>query len=429
MIRIKEIQDALTGVVGWEQGCTVETTIDDRLTDTESGIYYQQAHPLVTLENVSAIMPEDYAERYPVWVAASYDKGKKVRHGAGVWRSTVDGNDSEPDTPSASGWEPFNPLTDYVETMTRGSIAKTVQTFLQTKSLLRETKSLLERRSLFDGAGRMTNTIANGQRIVGMEIVPAYSAGVTVRLEKIGLQMTGATGTVRLYVFHSSQREAQRVIDFVVSKGDGSMEWMDLRDCYLPYKGDTGAWYVVYNQADLPQGMEAVNVTKDWSREPCGTCNRGSLEAWRELTKYLMVSPMKVQASETFAEFPELWDIADNIYTNTHNYGMNMMVSVGCDLTDFIIRQRDIFATVLQRQLAADMLRTLAMNPDVRVNRHQSNASHADLLYEVDGNPQGRETGLGKALREAYEALDFDTRGIDRICLTCRPVGVRYSTA
>ena len=240
MIRIKEIQDALTGVVGWEQGCTVETTIDDRLTETESGLYYQQAHPLVTLENVSAIMPEDYAERYPVWVAGSYDKGKKVRHGAGVWRSTVDGNDSEPATPSASGWEPFNPLTDYVETMTRGSIAKTVQTFLQTKSLIEDD-----------------------------------SAGVTVRLEKIGLQMTGATGTVRLYVFHSSQREAQHVIDFVVSKGDGSMEWMDLRDCYLPYKGDTGAWYVVYSQADLPQGMEAVNVTKYWSREPCGTCNRG----------------------------------------------------------------------------------------------------------------------------------------------------------
>ena len=192
------------------------------------------------------------------------------------------------------------------------------------------------------------------------------------------------------------------------------------------HMGDTGAWYVVYNQDELPAGMEAVNVTKDWSREPCGTCNRGSLEAWRALTKYMMISPFKATALETFTEYPELWDIADNIYTNTHNYGMNMVVSVGCDLTDFIVSQKEMFSTVLQRQMAVDILRTLALNPQVRVNRQQSNASTADLLYEVDGNPQGRKSGLGADLEAAYKALDLDTRGIDRICLTCRPTGVKY---
>lgn len=381
MIRIADIQQALFHLVGWEQDYDPEKAIDATLTQTDSGLYFQQAHPMVTLENIRAIMPE----------------GEHV---------TLDA---------------------FLTNLTNKAVTKTVQTFLQKKSLLKESRSLLERRSLFDGAGRMTNTIQNGQRIVGMEIVPAYSAGVTVRIERIGLQMTGATGHVTLYIFHSSQRDPFKTIDFEVTKGNGSMEWKDLTDCYLPYQGETGAWYLVYNQADLPEGMEAVNVTKDWSREPCGTCNRGSLEAWRELTKYLMVSPMKVPASETFQEFPELWDISQNVYTNTHNYGINMMISVGCDLTDFIIKQRDIFATVLQRQLACDVLRTLALNPNVRVNRNQSNASLADLLYEVDGNPQGRETGLGKELREAYDALDFDTRGLDRICLTCRPVGVRYS--
>lgn len=131
---------------------------------------------------------------------------------------------------------------------------------------------------------------------------------------------------------------------------------------------------------------------------------------------------------ETFAEYPEMWDIEDNIYTNTTNYGLNVEVSVGCDLTDFIIEQRQMFATVIQRQMAATVLRTLALNPHVRVNRNQSNASKNDLLYEVDGNTEGRATGLGYDLRKAYEALDLDTRGIDRICLTCRPVGARYRT-
>jgi hypothetical protein len=236
--------------------------------------------------------------------------------------------------------------------------------------------------------------------------------------------MTGAVGKVKLYLFSSDERDPIQTKEVTITKGNGSMEWFDLSDWYM--RG-SGCYYLCYNQDDLPEGMEAINVARDWSREPCGTCNRGNLEAWRELTKYLQVAPFRIKALETFAEFPELWDIEDNIYTNTHNYGLNVEVSVGCDLSDFIIKKRDIFATCVQKQMAATIIRTLAMNPDVRVNRRQSNSSREDLLYEIDGNPQGRATGLGKELKEAYDALDLDTRGIDRICLTCKPTLVKYT--
>lgn len=428
MIRITEIQDALLHLVGWEQSYDPQKQIDAALTESESGLTYQQAHPMVTLENIRSIMPEGYMYQYPAWSAETeYNKGAKVSSSGKVWESLQNHNENNIPAEDSEYWQEYDFVSVWLERLTRSAIAKVVQQFLTQKSLLRESKTLLERRSLFDGAGRLNNTIANGQRLVGMEIVPAYSMGVTTKLERIGLQMVGATGKVTLYIFHSSQKDPFKVIEFDVVKGNGSMEWKTLQDCYLPYMGDTGAWYVVYNQADLPAGMEAVNVTKDWSREPCGTCNRGSLEAWRALTKYLMVSPFKVNALETFAEYPELWDIEENTYTNTHNYGINMEISVGCDLTDFIIRERAIFATCLQLQMATDVLRTLALNPQVRVNRNQSNATTGDLLYEIDGNPQGRKTGLGADLKAAYEALDLDTRGIDRICLTCKPTFVKYT--
>ena len=428
MIRIDAIQEALLHLVGWEQSYDPQAQIDESLTQTESGLTYQQAHPMVTLENIRAIMPEQFMYQYPAWDKdTEYSKGAKVSKAGKVWESMADNNlDNTPDAGSEY-WQQYDFVSVWLDRLTRSAIAKTVQTFLQKKSLLRESKNLLERRSLFDGAGRLNNTIANGQRLVGMEIVPAYSMGVTTKVERIGLQMVGATGDVVLYVFHSSMKDPYETITFNVQKGNGTMEWKTV-DLHLPYMGDTGAWYVVYNQADLPQGMEAVNVTKDWSREPCGTCNKGSLEAWRALTKYMMISPFRVAALETFAEYPELWDVEDNIYTNTHNYGINMEVSVGCDLTDFIIQQRSIFATCLQRQLAVDVIRTLALNPQVRVNRNQANASKEELLYEIDGNPQGRATGLGKDLEDAYNALDLDTRGIDRICLTCQPTRVKYTT-
>ena len=116
------------------------------------------------------------------------------------------------------------------------------------------------------------------------------------------------------------------------------------------------------------------------------------------------------------------------MYTNTLNYGLNCEITVGCDLTDFIIEQRSIFQTVIQRQVAAIALRTLAMNPNVRVNRNQSNASKMDILYELDGNVEGRPGGLGYDLKKAYEALRLDTQGIDRICLSCNNHGVKYRT-
>lgn len=432
MIRINDIQDALMPLVGWQQDYNPAKAIDDDLLLSESGLLYQQAHPLVTLDNIRAIMPDDFAYQYPAWKdTETYEIDAKVRHKGKTWIATQEVTGVEP-ADNAEGWQPYDMVSDYIRQQVRAGIAQTVQQFLQTKSLLKESKPLLERRTFFDGSGRINNTQPNQQRLVGFAINPVRSMGVTAKIERIGLQMKGATGKVRLYLFHSSQAEPVYTEELEITKGNGSFQWFNVSNWYMPYISDGndagGTWYLCYNQSDLPEDMEAINVAKDWSREPCGTCNIGSVEAWRELTKYLAITPYKVPVGDDFATYPEMWDEEAIIWTNTCNYGMNVEVSVACDLTDFIIRERQVFATVLQRQVAYTLLRTMAMNPDVRVNRNQSNVSQQNILYELDGNPQGRENGLGMQLRKAYEALDIDTRGIDRICLTCRPVGLRYRT-
>ena len=431
MIRIADIQTALSHLVGWQQDYDPAKQIDAELLQSESGLYFQQAHPLLTLENIRSIMPDTYKMQYPSWDAVTqYSDGAKVKYNDVVYRATSANVGQQPD--QSDVWVVYDIVSDYLRQQVMGGIAQTVQTFLQMKGLLRETKSLLERRTFFDGAGRLNNYQTPQGKLVGFEITPVRAMGVTAKVERIGLQMTGATGAVRMYLFHSSQVDPIAVADLTFTKENGGFQWFEVQDWYMPYISDGnnsgGHWYLVYNQDDMPQGMVAVNATKDWSREPCMTCNPGSVAGWRELTKYLMVSPFKVSALETFREYPELWNIDDNVYTNTVNYGLNVEVTVGCDLTDFIIEQRMIFATVLQRQVAATLLRTMAMNPDIRTNRNQSNVSQQGILYELDGNPQGRAGGLGYDLQKGYEALELNTRGIDRICLTCQPVGVRYRT-
>lgn len=439
MIRINEICEALKNVCGWEQSYDPAKAIDDNLTQTESGLYFQGAHPLLTLDNMEAIMPDDWGIQYPVWDALTqWKQNKVVQYGNDTngnklfWKAKADNVGEEP-TEDSLFWSKYNILSDFLERMTRNGIATAIQTFTQIKQLDKETRNLLERRTFFDGAGRIRATLQNNHKLVGFEIVPVRAMGVTAKIEKIGLQMTGGTGVVRMYLFHSSQIDPIKTFDLNFTVTNGGFQWFPLNDCYLPYISDKnnagGAWFLCYNQDELPAGMEAINVSKDWSREPCGTCNMGSVEVWRELTKYLQVTPFMYNAPETFAEYPELWDIAYTMYTRTQNYGLNCEITIGCDLTDFIISQRQIFQTVIQRQVAAIALRMLAMNPNVRVNRNQSNATRMDILYELDGNTSSvRPGGLGYDLKKSYEALQIDTQGLDRICLACNNRGVRYRT-
>lgn len=438
MYRLKEIQDALLHVCGWEQSYNPKEAIDSDLTRSESGLMFQGAHPLLTLDTMRAIMPDDWGYQYPEWNSReTYSVGTIVQYDLNgnddelYWESIRDNNTNEIPGESVLFWKPYNILSDFLERMTRNGIATAIQTFTQIKQLDKETRNLLERRTFFDGAGRIRATLQNTHKLVGFEIVPVRALGVTAKIEKIGLQMTGGTGIVKMYLFHSSKIDPIKTFDLDFQVKNGGFQWFTLEDCFLPYiskdNNSGGSWFLCYNQDELPQGMEAINVSKDWSREPCGTCNIGSVEVWRELTKYLQVTPFMYNAPETFAEYPELWDIAYTMYTNTQNYGLNCEITVGCDLTDFIISQRQIFQDVIQKQVAVIALRALAMNPNVRVNRYQSNATRTDILYELDGNTSGvRPGGLGYQLKKAYEALKLDTQGLDRVCLSCNNRGVRY---
>lgn len=427
MYRLNDIVDAFKPIVGWEPD---GEDIAEVLSQSESGLYFQEAHPMLTLRAMRAIMPTDFVEKhYKPWDAdTTYQKGAKVRYSANnatkVWLSTQGENTDVPGQSDA--WEEFNPLSDFLEKKTVASIKKVVTKFIESKVEGLETRNLLDRRTLFDGAGRLNDRIQGTNRICGFEIVPLRSGGITMKLEKIGMQFTGNTGDITFYLFHSSKSEPVWSQTFNYNKTNGTFMWFDLADVFLPYISDDtnsgGSWYLVYNQRELPAYMEAINFARDWSREPCATCNKGNVQLYREMTKYVQISPFCVDVEEDWE--PALWDIQDNIYTNTQNYGINLQFSIGCDLTDFMTSQRNIFASVVQKQVTTDCLRALVLNPDVQVNRVQANAGRDDILYELDGNGQGIK-GLQGELDKAYKALSFDTRGIDRVCLTCHNRGIR----
>ena len=55
MYRIDDIVTGLTPLVGWEQDWDESKQIAEALTVSESGLHYQDAHPLLTLEKYSSV--------------------------------------------------------------------------------------------------------------------------------------------------------------------------------------------------------------------------------------------------------------------------------------------------------------------------------------------------------------------------------------
>lgn len=440
MIRLNDIQEALSKVVGWEQNYDPQNQIDKELCESESGLYYQGAHPLCTLDNLCAVMPDNFLYSYPAWnQLIHYQKGSKVRHNGELWIANEDSvnvppeaNDFNKDFNNDFGselagyWVRYNLASDFIRKLTENSIKSVAMRFIREKILGKETRNIIEKRTIFDGAGRIADTIENKGQIVGFEITPLRQGGITMKIEQIGLQFYGNTGDIKLYLFHSSCAEPVWSQTITYNKQNGTYQWEAVKDLYLPYLNPKtnagGSWYLVYSQNELPDYAEAVNFARDWSREPCSTCNKGDVMLYREMTKYVRISPFRVDTPSDWDGM--LWDIASNIYTNTQNYGLNIQFTIGCDLTDFIIAQRFIFADVLQKQVASDSLRTIALNPNVRVNRNQANVARDNILYELDGNGQGVK-GLNGDLEKAYKALSIDTTGLDQICLGCHTGGVK----
>lgn len=434
MVRSGDIQDKLLHLIGWQQNYdTSELKVSDALTVSETGLYFQQIHPLLTLQNMACIAPDFKNIDFEGYDSKkNYKRGNIVKYNTKIYRALKDSKGEQPDIKSEY-WENTNLFSMWLEDKTKASIQKAITRYCNEKIFEGTSKALCDNRTLFDGTGRLVDTIKNKNNVVGFEIVPIRSKSVVTKINKIGLQFTKA-GDYTIYIMHSSSDEPVITLNLTKVK-DNSTEWFILDDVYLPYQSDSndagGSWYLCYSQSELPEGSLAIRKDKDWSKGPCGSCSRKELLSWKAWSKYIEVHPFFV--NQELVNIDEagihLWDVDNNQYTYNSNYGLNLEVTVSCNITDFIIEQRLAFQDVIAKQVAIDMLREFAYNANVRTNRHSINASRLDILYEIDGDSASlKKSGLSYQLDMAINAIKLDTSGIDKVCLPCRNNGIKYRT-
>lgn len=434
MIRIKDLNEQLLHLVGWQQSYdTSEVKLSDNLTQSESGMYFQQVHPLLTLPNLMSIAPDFKNTNFPGHDAnSSYKEGVVVTLEDKYYKSIKDVPVNTEIT-NDEFWIETNLFSEWLEDKTKASIIKLINKFINMKLADKASKSLIENKTLFDGTGRLTNLATNRNRFVGFEVDTVRSKGVTVKINKIGLQFT-RPGKYKVYILHSSCDTPVYSFEFEKLKSN-SIEWFKPKeDILLPYESQEidagGSWYIGYLQSDLPENSQAINRDRDWSTQPCKGCSRQEFLAWQAWSKYIEIHPFYVDENQLLGEDEQMYfDPEIMNFTYDANYGINLDVSVYCDLTDFIIKQKQLFQDVIAKQVAVDFLREFAYNPNVRTNRRSINASRTDILYELDGDSSSmKHSGLNYELDLALKALNFSTQGLDRVCLPCVNHGLKYRT-
>lgn len=434
MIRIKDLNEQLLHLVGWQQSYdTSEVKLSDNLTQSESGMYFQQVHPLLTLPNLMSIAPDFKNTNFPEHDAnSSYKEGVVVTLEDKYYKSIKD-VPANTEITNDEFWIETNLFSEWLEDKTKASIIKLINKFINMKLADKASKSLIENKTLFDGTGRLTNLATNRDRFVGFEVDTVRSKGVTVKINKIGLQFT-RPGKYKVYILHSSCDTPVYSFEFEKLKSN-SIEWFKPKeDILLPYESQEidagGSWYIGYLQSDLPENSQAINRDRDWSTQPCKGCSRQEFLAWQAWSKYIEVHPFYVDENQLLREDEQMYfDPEIMNFTYDANYGINLDVSVYCDLTDFIIKQKQLFQDVIAKQVAVDFLREFAYNPNVRTNRRSINASRTDILYELDGDSSSmKHSGLNYELDLALKALNFSTQGLDRVCLPCVNRGLKYRT-
>ena len=366
------IQNCMTSLIGWrnDANTSVPQITNTALLTSNSGLYYNDFHPLLLIENIANTLPED---------------------------KTID-----------------NYLTEKVNSGINKALTKGVLE----KKLNESTKTLLNSSKLFDGIGRFQDTVISNGRFVGVELEMFPSYGAKVIIDKIGLQFTQTQTNLPIYIFHTSQLNPIKTVTATTTKAS-SLEWLTLSESIdLSYLSETydsgGMFYIGYFQDNI--SGQAIKKDFNFIDGPCNTCRGGAnaMKVWNERLNFVRIVPVEVANGSLNGT--QMFDYTKRKYNATNNFGLNFGVTVQCDISQYLCEQKLILTDLIGKQIAVDILND--MKHSTRLNRI-ANVSQNMIIRDLEGDRETFEPGLAKRLSDSVKAVDFDFSKIDSPCLPC----------
>lgn len=427
MYDVTKIRTAFANLVGWRSPYNPDfPTLSTAVTTTNTGLYFEDQIPFLTIENMDAIC-EDYDNMGLSAYAAgtTYAAGDKVLASSRAYISLVGSNIGHTPSTSPTYWRPL--LEQFLLDTNKQVAIMVIEQMLTMKKLNNATKALYDQVMIFEGAGSMNSTVIKEGRFVGIRVTPSKYNGIAVKLNYLGLQFTQQQTDLNIYVFHSSRIDPLATIQVSTTQTAKGFQWIELTDRMLYYSNVDqstvtnqvdagGSYFIGYFEDDITG--QAIDKQWDYSKEPCGTCNKDlyNLYAYNLYNKYAKVEPFYVESADLNGT--QLWNIEETQYPRIGNFGMNLNISVLCDMTDILITEKKKFAQAVIKQMGVFVANKIMYSS--RVNRI-SETLKKNMALELKGVADSNFFGLETQLHREIKAIDFDFSKLDGPCFRKSP--------
>jgi hypothetical protein len=420
MFNRSRIETAFMGMAGLRQTNNPDfPQLSDDLIYTGTNILIQ--HPLLNIENIDMSSRNYALYNFAEWAAGTtYASGDRVRSSGIVYESLVDANTGNTPASSPTQWSEVNLLSLYLEDVFRDAISDTVQQVFIRKKLNGQTKTLLQNLRLSQGAGAFNDLIINEGALVGVEFSLKYNQNIKAVIDRLGLQINTPQTGINFYLYHSSQLAPLRTI-VINQTAASSLQWHEI-DVEINFFNDLhdagGVFYLMYDQNQLTG--QALRKRHNWDKPPCRYCNYHDVQNFNLYSRYLYLRTVRVpQADRNTTNDIHMWDLEKNVYEPDNNYGLNFAWTVRCDLTDYIIRNKDVFEYAVRDMTIQKLLENMANSTRQNgLDEKTRLMARAELQSENLGG-----MGILKKTQKQLDAVDFEVSALDDTCMPCNTKG------
>ena len=412
MYDVQKITDAIAEQVGFERSYAIE--LAPSLLVSKSGMTYNQGHPLLGYKNMADTIEELQVEDYPAHSEIrAYSRSEVVSKDGVLYQALGQVPAGAFD---ASQWEKTNGVSLFLKSVREQAASEVVSALLVKKQAEGKAKPVWEDLFLYEGAGPMVKTVTKSSRFVGFELNLRNLKDMALRVHAVGLQLTEPQAELPIYLYHSSVPEPL-VVTTLAHVGSGRFSWHALEDMVLRHGGVNApgeAYYIGYRESEL-LGAAVSKEDYTFGQAPCATCSGFNVQSHRKWSQFVEVHPFSVPESEIGAA-GELWDISRNSYNYKTNFGLNLSLTLECDITDTIVRNARVFAEAQKLAVVEKILKAFVLN-----TRNNSDALMVRQMADYELNNRENHTdGLTKKKEKALQALDFSFSDLSPLCLPGR---------
>jgi hypothetical protein len=387
----------LRGLIGFMpsyDASNVKAKVDETLTRSDSGVYVNYLHPFFTPELLTSV-----AQRFSGFVVkdwsstVTYLPGSVVKY-QNLHYQCIEQSVTDPPLGSPK-WFETTLLSVWFRNVYDAAVLAVLNALKDRNKIDNHGKEFLGRTLLYTSTGVASDAISKSSRFVGFKI-NLNQDNLGVYVQRIGLQLTEPVANLPVHVITADGVDTTIPLSF---NGNNRFTYHDVT--INPFLSGNGEVVIGYYEDDLV-GSQAIGFGANtvFSQEPCYTCGGLDSNSRRTWDSLISVNPFYRVGN-------------DDTEKNDTNFGLNLVMSFRCDMSDLIIREKYSLVSALQAQLKLMLMEAISKS-----TRNNQEADDAGVIVYNELREYDDPEHPKRSLNRAITALSYEFSG-NSACLRC----------